>query len=495
MRAQRGAAGAMILVIFAIVATVLAAASFLRKISDTSADRDASTALLEGAALALDAYVAGSARLPCPADPEDDGGLELLAGSKCKYPNGTLPWKTIGLSREKALDGWGRKISYRVFGSEGVVGGLIQTNGASMANCDTNEAFPSGVSANKLCKPDPPDNDPASRSTTPEQFLIGKGLKLKYFGLSLDPDNDALGKKPSEHTAYVLISHGPTGLGGYSASGVPLGPPGSTEERANMADTKSTASAQFVAMPFSSPEIAASDSKHFDDLVVYRTISDLAKRANLAARPWPDDVVAASTLNSATLKDALDVSHVANGDTGRSTIALNTVTISAFDGAGSSQNISFQSGGGATDGIGGVSGDEALASGTGGPDEMLRLDFAEEARRFAMSLQDFGYKESGGSPTWIERLEVRFFKVSGGAASLLGSVIKQGCRPDGGLASFSDIDSAGDFNRVEIRPFASTSAGGTTISSTFLLSEVRACKSGVACQTDLDVAQPASHCS
>ncbi len=40
-------------------------------------------------------------------------------------------------------------------------------------------------------------------------------------------------------------------------------------------------------------------------MLYYRTVADLAKRANLAARNWPDDVLSAVTFDNATLTTAL----------------------------------------------------------------------------------------------------------------------------------------------------------------------------------------------
>src|SRR5262249_30994955 len=152
-----------------------------------------------------------------------------ITAGDCDTPAGTIPWRTIGLSRERALDAWGRKISYRVYrGTATGVGSLVQARGASMADCDTIEATPTDVDPGTgLCKPvDPADTNPASRSTSPAQFLAGKGLKLQYFGRDLSPEND--------HVAYVLISHGATGQGGYTSAGIQLDNPTSTEEQGNL---------------------------------------------------------------------------------------------------------------------------------------------------------------------------------------------------------------------------------------------------------------------
>ncbi len=490
MRSQGGAAAAMVLVILVLISVVLAALWLLRRVGDTSAERDQTTSALENASAALEAYVAGSMRLPCPADPAiDDGGEALAPSGDCDKPAGTVPWRTIGLSRERALDAWGRKISYRVYrGGAGGVGSLIQTRGASMVNCDSNEALPTGVdAATGLCKPvDPLDTNPASRSTSTGQFLAGKGLKVQYFGRDLSPDN--------EHVAYVLISHGATGLGGYTSSGVQLDNPTSSEERANLNALSTTT---YYAMAFSGPEVSVKDNSHFDDVLLYRTIADLAKRANLAARNWPDDVTGASVFDKAAVEAGVG-GRVSGTDTQRTSIQFNSVTVSAFTGTNTAQDISLKSTGPGEDGIGGASGDASLSSKADGPDEFLRLDFVETSRRFALSMQDFGYEETSGpmpTPTWIEQVQIRFFRVDGNIVTPVDSVIKQACAAGNALASFSDLEPSGDFNRVEIVPRESTVSSSTTIATTLFLSEVRTCKAGVTCQTTLETANPSSHCS
>ena len=60
----------------------------------------------------------------------------------CTFRNGTVPWVTLGLSADDAVDAWGRKISYRVY--DGPTG-MTQALGASMSDCDTVEPAPGAV--------------------------------------------------------------------------------------------------------------------------------------------------------------------------------------------------------------------------------------------------------------------------------------------------------------------------------------------------------------
>jgi hypothetical protein len=398
------------------------------------------------------------------------------------------------LGREHAVDAWGRKISYRVY--TGASGSLVQDNGANMSNCDSFEPATQGVVPVKgLCRPDNlADTSPASRSTRPEDFLAGKGLRLKYFKKDLSPEFD--------HIAYVLISHGSTGLGAYTISGVALDGPKGGEEASNLSGNMAN-TPTYYALPFSAPNVGTNDSDYFDDILLYRTISDLAKRANLAPRDWPDDTTASEVFN----KDAVEArvgKLPGGGDTGSNSIQFYSLTVTALRVNTSDpsiplkQNVSLDSSGSGEDGIGGASGDPSLSSQPSGPDEFLRLDLVQTSRRFALSLQGFGYDESSGSPktpTWKEQVELRFFMVNGTSATLVGTILKQACSPGNSLASFSDLEPTADFNRVEIVPRESTLFSSTTIATTFVLSEVRACKAGVSCMTGLESAKPSSHCS
>ena len=464
-RSERGASGLLILVILVLIAVSVLATSLLSRIGSAGDEQNNTYASLNRAAAALDAFAGATMRLPCPARPDDpagDVGVELTSGAAgCLYPEGTVPWKTIGLSRNDAYDAWGHKISYRVY--LGNAGSLVQAGGASMADCDTIEAFPTGPTAaaggvGGLCQPGTTgpgtaNPDPSLRTTPPAQFLAGKGLTLTDFGVV---HNDV---------AYVLFSHGMTGLGSYTSSGAQLDIP-KGDEKSNLNDI-----GPFFIEAFSGSDTSATSPSHFDDLLVYRTIPDLATRANLAARDWPDTILSAVTFDKSTLTTALGSSP--SSDTGQSTIAFNGVNVSAFD-SGGAQDISYVHGGGSVDGIGGVNGGGGNGLLTSGG-EGLQFNFPTDARQFAFTLDSFD--TSGASQ---EQVEVRFYEVVGVTATLENTVVKQSCSSSGAVASFS-IDAGQNFNRVEIRPVTST--GGSA--SDFSLSEIRTCVASVTCTTSL----------
>src|SRR6478672_9140606 len=181
---QAGASAVMILVIFVLLMVGFYALYTLSRVTGAGDERTDTQKRLAAAAAALERFAAANRRLPCPADGAASSGLEQQASAAtCTYgATGTLPWLTLGLSSDAGLDGWGRKISYRVY--TGNAGSLTQPGGVSMVDCDTVELTPGGATASAgglggLCVT---NADPYLRSTTPAQFLAGKGLTLDDYG-------------------------------------------------------------------------------------------------------------------------------------------------------------------------------------------------------------------------------------------------------------------------------------------------------------------------
>ncbi len=222
-------------------------------------------------------FVAVNGRLPCPADGTIDTGIENLAdpnpqigAANCTTLLGTVPWRTLGISQDTALDAWAQKISYRVFHGPT---GLTRTDGASMADCDASETgLGIPLPGNGLC-------DPITRDNTPEQFLAGKGLSFDDKG------------SITSGVAYVLISHGPTGRGAYLPGGNQTALPNAANvpERGNATnDTLIPAQRTFYARGFSDTSMSPDEPNHFDDLTRFMRIEELARKAGRGPRDWPD---------------------------------------------------------------------------------------------------------------------------------------------------------------------------------------------------------------
>ena len=472
MRGERGASALLILLIMVLLLVAFIATFTLSRVSGSGDDRTETRKRLAAAAVALEQYAAARSRLPCPADPAADTGAEVQdTVATCTFGEGTLPWATLGLIREASLDAWGRKISYRVY--TGNKGSLTQPGGVSMVECDKIEPTPgaaTGVAASVggLCVSNP---DPFQRSTTPEKFLAGKGLRVDDFDVT---HNDV---------AYVLVSHGASGFGGYTTAGVRLTMPDSAAEKNN---TQATGS--FTIKAFSGADIEANHAQHFDDLLAYATISDLAKRAGLEARDWPDTATSSLTFDSATVSAAAGQT-VTSGDVGAATLDFGSARVSGFSDGGTATNISIDpnTSGTATDGIGVIRAADSWLPGSltnlmsNYGNEYIRIEFSLPGGQFAVTLNNFGTYPSSGE-TFTERAQFKFYLAN----TLVGSpIVKSGCRADGGLASFTMAPS-GPFDAVEIIPISSTGSDGGTFYTGFLVSEIKACTASAAtCKTGL----------
>lgn len=462
--AQRGAVGALVIAIMVIVLLGLAATYLLSRIAGSSDEVTQTTRRLATAAEALDAFAGSAQRLPCPADPAADTGVEAQAGpATCTFAaTGTLPWRTIGLKREDAYDTWGRKITYRVY--TGNRGSLTQAGGASMVNCDTTEGAPGGTTATVgslggLCNP---GGNIYERNTTPAQFLDNKGLSV-----------DNLGTANNDTVAYVLVSHGATGLGGFTVSGAQLSMPAG-DERNNTRET-----GPFTIKAFSDVDVAATSGVHFDDVLAFRTVEELARRANLAARDWPEFAGAARGIvfDAATVSAAAGA-PVTSGGVGQSTLNFTGAQVSGRGTGAALGEISFDTLGG-YGGIGVATGGSNLIQ--SGADEFLRIDFTDGGfTKFGATLNDFGFYGF----FLLELVEFRFYI---GDTQVAGSpVLGVSCSVDGALASFY-VDVGTPFNRVEIVPIPALNFFGPDGITAFLVSEVKACPAADAtCRTSLD---------
>jgi hypothetical protein len=449
---QSGISGLFILVILVLVALGVLAITSFNRVNDWTTERQNTTASLVKAAAALDAFAAASSRLPCPADPTVDAGVEVTSGANnCQFTQGTLPWNTLGLRRDDAYDDWAHKISYRVYTGSG---GFTQAGGMSMTSCDI-AVGTNGPDANGLCHT---PHTTVATTTIASDFISGKGLQVIDFGTTYS------GASPTGGAAYVVISHGPTGLGSYTSSGVQLAiPKGDEKDNTN-------ATGPFHLEAFSDSNTSATDPSHFDDLLVYRLVTSVVKNAGLGARPWlgfTSDVV----LNKNTLTTALGSNP--HSDTGAQSIVLPNATVSAFNSSGA-QDVSYVHGGGANDGIGGVDGGGGLLTSATGA--FLTIDLNLVSQQFAFTVDNFNT-----TGTSQEQVQVAFFQVAGGTATAVGSsVVKKSCNTDTQSESFS-VDAGVSFNRVVLTPITATGGGASDLS----LSEMASCLEGVSCVTSL----------
>ena len=235
---------------------------------------------------ALVQFVSQQKRLPCPADGTlisshvnagTEGGRNAATGCTGTMQNGVVPWRVLGLSENDATDGWDRRLTYRVGPS------LAADNGMNISWCDP--AGTEGVAPNPAVA-EPRACNTACTNTTlisctpPRAFLTTRGLQVKNVAgtVLMDPAGVT-------HTgaAYVVISAGESGGGGYLNSGqLGVSTVGDgTEEMKNYASLPYTVAVTYY-VDDSLAEVA--DANHFDDMVLRPTVLSVATKAGLGPR-------------------------------------------------------------------------------------------------------------------------------------------------------------------------------------------------------------------
>lgn len=252
---------------------------------------------------ALTLFVSVNKRLPCPADgqlsPSAGGDENATIGPPrtCNgnQQHGVVPWRTLGLTSTDIEDGWGRRLTYRV-GPE-----LVVNDAMDFTACD-----PAGTSSTVRTSPStyciptgigPTDCNGGNPAfcTPPAIALrsaVGKGLVVKNAAgtVIMDPRGSAgtCAAEVSTGAAYVVISHGAEGGGGYGPEGVLATSPvaAGTMEAMNFANLAYTAPVCSVA-PTSfvvDDTLNAVGATHFDDSVSRPNILTVANRAQVGPR-------------------------------------------------------------------------------------------------------------------------------------------------------------------------------------------------------------------
>ncbi|MDP2219788.1 MAG: hypothetical protein Q8K34_06270 [Hydrogenophaga sp.] len=227
---------------------------------------------------ALKAYGVIQARLPCPArgdavSIDADFGLAdpNNANPTCTSPDGVVPWRTLGIPQSEAMDGWGRFISYRV--PVDAVGppssaGMTGVNAADMTSCNT--ALPPPP------VPIPALTCPPSHDVSVEEYMAAR----LGFTVTVDGANRT-------QIGWVLVSHGPSGLGAWLPEGRRMPLPVIGDERTNTSAT--------LVYVQRIPEVLAAngqplnpsgDANHFDDVVRFQRIEEFITSTARGARDW-----------------------------------------------------------------------------------------------------------------------------------------------------------------------------------------------------------------
>lgn len=228
---------------------------------------------------ALVRFVMLNERLPCPADgalPETDPnvGRELVGTTvhgcaAAVVSRAVVPWRTLGLSMQDALDAWGMQITYRPWMAVSTSGhSLTQPMLSTPSACSSPTPLPPFASRT-------PAQWDSCLQATPRLGHRVRPSTSSTLAQSLAEPTSVLPTDKNTGAAYVLISHGPNRCGGYAAGGAgPLasGCPASDErQNDNGVPVKGNAGADGY--------IQAQSSSVFDDLILWRTIMQVAVEA------------------------------------------------------------------------------------------------------------------------------------------------------------------------------------------------------------------------
>ncbi|WP_171091287.1 hypothetical protein [Usitatibacter rugosus] len=393
---------------------------------------------------ALVRFAVENRRLPCSAQGTVDTGDAAPTGAAaaCTDSAGVVPWRTLGLAQEDALDGWGRKISYRVYSG---ITGYTQVNGFTATDCNADIAVSMGaLAAGGLCN--------TGHTNTAGDFTAGKGF----------PVNDQGTVRTG--VAFALISHGATGFGAYLPQGGRMTvPTGGGQESSN-----ATGTAPYFVASHSAAGVPPADSTHFDDVVVYKLQNDLVNDTRLIARKWgaSPGTLASQSFTRAVL-DALP------GLPGSNNLGTNAIDFGAFTITAGISGRNLSSGVLATgEGIGTILTGGTTSSATtlsSSANESLRITFDPpgQPRSLGIMITDLSRLSASNS----ER--VRFTFYSGG--SLFATIIKDQCISGHVQANYA-LDPGATFDRVDVAPISTTTGGGA---STILLGALQACTADI----------------
>lgn len=266
-----------IVVVLFIMGVVLAMGAVLTRGVTAAAQRNISTAALERADLALRGYVQLMRRLPCPADgalaeSNAQAGREQRGASGTCTNNearGVLPWVTLGMSANDALDGYAVRLTYRVAPE------LTANEALRFSDCDSAGAAAVAVGSpggcNTVCANPSTANMPIV-CTAIASVIAGKGLRVQNAAspplVLADP-----AATPPTGAAYIVLSHGPNHYGGYGTSGVVQ----------DAVSTPVAGEAQNIASNALMPYYV--DDPSMDDILSRPTVMAVVTRAGLGPLP------------------------------------------------------------------------------------------------------------------------------------------------------------------------------------------------------------------
>lgn len=289
----RGGALVAVVSLLLVVALSVFALAVLRSGERSLATFAGQQARLDKADGALAQFVTRHRRLPCPARGSIASGAAgagtesiNLATGQCvpaDQADGVLPWVSLGLAENDALDGWNGRLSYRVQPS--LASNLMAL--MNMSWCRPNGPLmpPRPTGAAQACFPAP---CPAMACMHANYFLYAKGLQVQdgsggWLNRPAPPWAGSPAPPPlASGAAYVLVAHGRNGAGAYNASGnLQAGSPApGNGELPNRNGQALTGATVFLAQP----QVGTPDATYFDDVLSHPTLSVVLGRAALGPR-------------------------------------------------------------------------------------------------------------------------------------------------------------------------------------------------------------------
>lgn len=479
----------IILLILGLMAVILGARIYDSKLGLDQ--REVTEAHMRRIQEALVNFASLNQRLPCPADGSGTDGAEAatpagpptagspVAFSTCTFTDGVVPWTTLALRQPEALDGWGRRISYRVFsGTSGVtqlryvslavppriVGGVSNIDCNASLGAPIDNALDGGDYCKPATGPAPGGSPPPN---TPAQYLAAPGRGPMLVVQDQGATRNGL--------AFVLVSHGETGYGAFSAQGGigrTQSPSGAGKEIVNAG-----AGGEYWIQSHSPPDIDVSNAAHFDDVVVYMTFSELVARANLKARSYSEYPLAAQ-FTQAAVEAASGASNIdSTMNTGLSSIALGGFLISASSSGGVTRNVGFREQGG-DDGIGVIGGSSTSGDLNSSFGEKLTFQLGEGSQYAKVDIAFNVFEITDKSPLREERAEISFWRAGLPLQSITVDAWDE--HPEVSRCLFR-LPTALVFDRFDVAPLSQTGGGG---SSRFTVAGVRACDNNTTpCET------------